>query len=91
MAKRRGKVIGPVPDILPTDKRYLNIDAMVDDVRKFVGRDNLSQREIAHVLGFAQQNYTRLLATQTASIQLESYVRACARLRLPLGSWINTC
>lgn len=87
----RSETVTPdrVPDILPLDELYLDVDAFFDDLAEYAGSRSLLR--MAEAVGVNRGTLRRLRRKQNASLTLETYARICAIMRRPYGSWLKIC
>jgi len=92
-AKRQHRGItglsGPIPELLPTNRRYFDVEALLEDVENEFGAAGSTIKGAAMFLGVPRETLKSLASNHDTSPNIETYARFCARLKRPFGSWLR--
>lgn len=77
-----------VPDMLPVDEFYFDVEAMLADVRLLLNKPDAGIKPVARALGVNRVTLRRLIRGQN-SVNLETYARMLAAVGRPYGSWLR--
>lgn len=77
-----------VPEVFPFDERYLDVDALFDDLAAYAGSRSLNSMAMA--VGLNRDTLRRLRNNDNTSLWLETYARLCATLGRPWGTWLKS-